>query len=79
MALIENFKENVLVNGAGRACLSDIGFDTAHDEEFNTDDTETDVYHSRWEAPEVFENKEFSEQSDVFSFGFVAAEVCFQK
>ena len=72
-------KENVLVNAAGHACLSDIGFATfAHNGESEPDDTESGTHSSRWTAPEVSKNSEFSKQSDVFSFGFVAVEVCSQ-
>jgi serine/threonine protein kinase len=78
--LMRLVKQNVLVNTAGRACLSDIGFTTpARDEELDTGDTESSVHYSRWRAPEVVKDNRFSEQSDIFSFGFVAAEVRFQK
>ena len=70
-------KQNIIVNTAGRACLSDIGFTTsAHGEESITDSTESSTHGSRWAAPEVLKDDNFSKQSDVFSFGFVAAEVC---
>jgi len=67
-------KQNILVNAAGRACLSDIGFTTTHDGAMDMDDTECEV-HYRWRAPEVLKDGRFSKQSDIFSFGFVAAEV----
>jgi len=67
-------KQNILVNAAGRACLSDIGFTTTHDGAMDMDDTESEV-HYRWRAPEVLKDGQFSKQSDIFSFGFVAAEV----
>ena len=66
-------KNNVLVNATGRACLSDIGFTC---EELDTGSTGSSTHGSRWTAPEVYKNGEFSELSDIFSFGFVAAEVC---
>jgi len=66
-------KQTVLINAAGRACLSDIGFTN---EELGADDAESSANGSRWIAPEVFKNRKFSKQSDVFSFGFVASEVC---
>ena len=65
------------MNDAGRACLSNIGFTTFTDtEESDEDDTESCADGSRWMAPEVLTNGKFSKRSDVFSFGFVAAEVC---
>lgn len=66
-------KQNVLVNAAGRACLSGIDFTN---EELKADSTESSAHGSSWIAPELFENGNFSKQSDVFSLGFVAAEVC---
>ena len=78
VVLIKLFKQNVLVNAAGRACLSDIGFSTTHDE-LNVDGIQSSVRDSRWRAPEVLKNNRFSTQSDIFSFGFVAAEVRFRK
>lgn len=74
--LMKPMKQHVLVNTADSACLSVIGFATlARGEESQTDDTESSSHGFRWAAPEVLENGKFSEQSDVFSFGFVAAEV----
>ena len=66
-------QQNIIVNAAGRACLSDIGFTS---ETSDADGTETGAHGSRWTAPEIFKHGEFSKQSDVFSFGFVAADVC---
>ena len=60
----------------GRARLSGTGFTTAtHTKESNIDDTESSIHGSRWIAPEVFKNCNFSKKSDVFAFGFMAAEV----
>ena len=76
--LMNLVKETVLVNSASRACISDIGFAAfAHNEEPDTDATRCSICSSRWTAPEVSKNGEFSKQSDVFSFGFVAVEVRF--
>ena len=73
---MKSVKQNVVVNTTGRACLSDIGFPAfAHDEESETGGTGSSTHGSRWTASEVLGNGEFSKQSDVFSFGFVAAEV----
>lgn len=70
-------KQNVVVNIAGRACLSDVGFAAfAHNEESQTNGPDNSTQGPRWTAPEVLEIGQFSKQTDVFSFGFVAAEVC---
>jgi len=64
------------MNAPGNACLSDIGLPAAaHDGklEFSWDNASTSA--SRRLAPEIFKNGENSKQSDMFSFGFVAAEV----
>ena len=72
---MRSIKQNVLVNAAGRACLSDIGFTTLAHDELKSDGAESSTRSSRWTAPEVSKDSEFSKQSDVFSFGFVAVEV----
>ena len=80
MVLTKLLKQNVLVNAAGCACLSDIGFTTfVRDEELGVGDAGNIAHTSQWTAPEVFKNGKFSKQSDVFSFGFVAAEVRSQR
>jgi len=73
MVLMMLVKQCVFVNAAGRACLSDIGFTGG---ELAADGTDSRAYGSRWTAPEISKNGKFSKQSDVFSLGFVAAEVC---
>ena len=78
--LMNLVKRNVLVDSAGRARLSDIGFATfAHKKEPKTGVTGCSTHGSRWTAPEVSKDSEFSKQSDVFSLGFVAAEVRSQR
>ena len=69
-------KQNILVDSAGRARLSDIGFAKLtrnRGSQFDWADVGADGY--RWAAPEIFKSGELSKQSDVFSYGFVAAEV----
>lgn len=76
MVLTEFVKRNVLVNAAGDACLSDIGFATiVHNRELEPSLNKTDIHASQRLAPEVIKNGKSSIQSDVFSYGFVAAEV----
>ena len=76
VVLMPRVKENILVDSAGHARLSDIevskliptgesGFDWAN----------VGPDGCRWTAPEVFQNGKLSEQSDVFTYGFVAVEV----
>ena len=69
-------KENILVDSAGRACLSDIGFAKL----IPTGESRFDWAHvgaegCRWAAPEIFQNGKLSKQSDIFSYGFIATEV----
>jgi len=79
VVLTELVKQNVLVNAAGRACLSDIGLTAvACEEKLEDDSADSSAHVSQWTAPEVFKNGKFSKQSDTFSLGFVAAEVCSQ-
>lgn len=76
IVLTEFVKENVLVNVAGSACLSDVGLPAATLDgklEFSWDNVGAPA--SRRVAPEIFKNGESSKQSDMFSYGFVAAEV----
>ena len=64
------------MNAAGYACLSDIGFATiARDEESESSPNKVGLHASRRLAPEIITNGERSEKSDIFSYGFVAAEV----
>ena len=76
-ALILRFiKQNILVDSAGRARLSDIGFATlTHKGGSQFDWANVGADGHRWAAPEIFKSGELSKQSDVFSYGFVAAEV----
>lgn len=73
-------KQNILVNNDGRACLSDIGLAAVVDHrkaEFSWD--KPNAHASRRVAPEIFKNGEISRQSDMFSYGFTAAEVRYPK
>ena len=75
---ILNFvKQNILVDSAGHACLSDIGFamlTPSGGSTFNWAEDGADGH--RWAAPEIFRSGKLSKQSDVFTYGFVTAEVC---
>lgn len=75
--LIQFVKQIVLVNAAGRACLSDIGFTTflSSEELEAINDESSTPYFPRWTAPEALKDGKFSVKADIFSFGFVAAEV----
>ena len=69
-------KQNILIDSAGRACLSDVGFSTlTPNGKSQFDWAKVGADGHRWAAPELFESGKLSEQSDVFSYGFVAAEV----
>jgi hypothetical protein len=70
-------KQNILVNVAGRACLSDIGFAAvAHNGELKFSWDKVGAPALRRMAPELFKNGKTSKKSDMFTYGFVAAEVC---
>lgn len=65
------------MNFTGRACLSDAGFAAVvRDKEFEFSWDKLGSHASRWVAPEIFKNGKSSKQSDMFSYGLVAAEVC---
>jgi hypothetical protein len=64
------------VNSGGRARLSDIGFARlvpTGESEFDWAQVGADG--CRWAAPEIFWKGEFTKESDMFSYGFIAAEV----
>ena len=64
------------MDSAGHARLSDIGFARLMPAgELNFDWAQVGAAGCRWAAPEIFQKGEFTTQSDVFSYGFVAAEV----
>lgn len=69
-------QQNILVDSAGHARLSDIGFSKlVHTGELGFGWASVGPSNCRWAAPESFRNGELSKQSDVFTYGFVAAEV----
>ncbi|KAF9647772.1 kinase-like protein [Thelephora ganbajun] len=69
-------QQNILVNSTGRARLSDIGFAKLIPiGESRFDWVKVSADGCRWVAPEIFHKGEFTKQSDVFSYGFIAAEI----
>ena len=69
-------KQNILVDSEGRARLSDIGFaKLTRNRESQFDWADADADGHRWAALEIFKSGELSKQSDMFSYGFIAAEV----
>ena len=77
VVLMTPVKGNILVDSTGRACLSDIGFaELVPTGESIFDWAQVGAEGCRWAAPEIFQNGKLSQQSDVFSFGFIATEVC---
>ena len=72
-------KENVLIDSAGHARLSDIGFaKLVPSGESRFDWAQVGGTGCRWAAPEIFREGGFTERSDMFSYGFVAAEARLQ-
>ncbi|KAF9644226.1 kinase-like protein [Thelephora ganbajun] len=67
---------NILVDGSGRACITDFGEATVvKDEDFVEDNSDTFGYTPRWAAPEVLVGGAFSKEADIFSFAMVMIEV----
>lgn len=74
--LMTRVKQNILVDSAGEARLSNVGFaKLVPADESGFDWADVGVGGCRWAAPEVFLDGKLSKQTDVFSCGFVAAEV----
>ena len=72
-------KENILMDSAGHARLSDIGFaKLVPTGESEFDWAQVGSIGCRWAAPEIFKKGKFTERSDMFSYGFIAAEVRLQ-
>ena len=64
------------MNSIGQACLSDIGFaKLVRTEELEFDWAQVGADGCRWAAPEIFQSGEFTKESDIFSYGFIAVEV----
>jgi len=73
---MKRVKQNILVDSAGHARLSDIGFaKLVPTGEFEFDWAQDGAEGCRWAAPEIFRKGELTEQSDIFAYGFVSAEV----
>ena len=71
-------KQSILVDSAGHARISDIGISTLVPNDNSRFDWATvGAGGHRWVAPEIFKGGILSEKSDVFSYGFLAAEVRF--
>ena len=69
-------KENILVDSTGQARLSDIGFTKlVRTGESEFDWAQVGADGCRWAAPEIFQSGEFTKESDIFSYGFIAVEV----
>lgn len=69
-------KKSILVDPTGKACLSDVGLaKLVPTGESGFDWADAGVGGCRWAAPEIFQSGKLSKESDVFSYGFVAAEV----
>lgn len=69
-------KQNILVDSVGHARLSDIGFSKlVHTGELGFGWVNIGPDGCRWAAPESFQDGKLSKQSDIFTYGFIAAEV----
>ncbi|KIJ05627.1 hypothetical protein PAXINDRAFT_93207, partial [Paxillus involutus ATCC 200175] len=77
-------KTNVLIDGSGKACLSDFGLATIHHEFLGTSFFMSSSFGNiRWAAPEVFQTPEgegnqsilCSTKTDVYSYGSLMLQV----
>lgn len=66
---------NFLVNDEMTVFVSDFGFARLREKGMSKGFTATNLGPVRWEAPESLKNKEFSEKTDVFSFGVCLYEM----
>lgn len=66
---------NILVNGAGHACLADFGLASIVHGNSSIVATEAHGYTARWTAPEILKGADkMTWEADVFSFGMVVIE-----
>lgn len=76
VVLMKRVKKNILVDSAGHVRLSDIGFaKLIPTEESRFDWARVGATGCRWTAPEIFRKGELTKQSDIFTYGFISAEV----
>lgn len=76
VVLIERVKQNILLDSAHHARLSDIGFaKLVPDGGSEFDWAKVGAEGCRWAAPEIFQKGKLTKPSDVFTFGFIATEV----
>lgn len=66
---------NVLLDGAGRAKLADLGLSRLLEDKQNEQTTNSSLGPVRWMAPEAIRDRCYSSASDAFSFGVLMAEV----
>ena len=78
VVLMTHVKENILVNSAGNACFSDIGFAKlvpTRGSRLKFGWAKVGADGCLWAAPEIFQTGKLSNRSDMFPYGFIAAEV----
>lgn len=72
-----DFKQNILVNAEGDACLADFGLSIVIRNKSSTGgkDREARGHSTLWVAPETLKEGRISKETDVFCYGLVALEV----
>src|SRR3989338_565167 len=66
---------NVLLDGAGKAKLADLGLSRLLDSKHSEQQTKSYVGPVRWMAPEAIRERKYSPASDAYSFGVLMSEV----
>jgi hypothetical protein len=72
---INKWKQNILVNARGDACLSDFGFAIVNKGSIRYEDPTVRGHNSLYAAPETLKYGRRSKEADVFSYGLVAVGV----
>jgi len=70
---------NLLIDDNFHIRVADFGFARVKEEAFSKGYTRSDMGPIRWSAPEAMRNNQYSESSDVFSFGVVLYEMFVQR
>ena len=74
---LTNFKQNILVNSEGDACLADFGLSivTCNRSLGRNEDRRARGHSTIWVAPETLNEGQISKAVDVFCYSLVALEV----
>ena len=75
--ILTKFKQNILVNDQGDACLADFGLSivVSNKTSGRTEERRARGHSSIWVAPETLNEERISKETDVFAYSLVALEV----